>query len=129
MFIFCNSNDLPKIKTLLAALGERPKGIIVYPATDIRVGSWIEPSGDHKEAGRFLTDMLAQANLRPSLNWEKDFFPKKPDIHDDTFVQHEDVYRAKAVVNSPTGLKVINPNGSSDSSGFRNPFRSREDYY
>ncbi len=86
-FILCNEGDADSIKKLLAGHGHIPKAVLTYPRRELRIRSWDQPVGDHQVADELLTNMLAQAKIQPTIDWEKDVFPEGLELErNDVFV-------------------------------------------
>lgn len=108
-YIFANHADSEVIKDVLAANNLKPKGIIVFPATEIRVESWIEPKGDFKKAGQILNSFFQDAGIINTIDWEEDLFEGgSPHMEIDTYVSPSSAARSKTIIKEKDKLKIIN---------------------
>jgi len=112
-FILCNEGDAESIKKLLAGHGHIPKAILTYPRNELRIRSWNQPVGDHQVADKLLTNMLAQAKIKPTIDWEKDVFPEGLELErDNVFVSNKSVEQSRCIIIDDRGLPgVANCNG------------------
>lgn len=106
VFVLLNEGDAGRMKDMLARYGRNPKGILTYPRPALRVESWDKPAGDHKIAGELLQKTTSEAGLHPSINWERDLFPRKPKIENDTYVDAGDVAASRCIIKDESGLMV-----------------------
>lgn len=106
-FVFCNEVDVNEIRNLLATETKLPKGIFTYPASSLRVESWIQPLGDHEVVDRLFDNAFQQSGLKPSLDWERDILGDVPEIKYGVFVEKSFVEHSKTVVKTEKGLEVV----------------------
>ena len=105
-FIFVNSKDVDSIKDILSGLRILPKGILVYPQSDLRTISWLDPIGDHEKAAELIDSMFSQAGLSPSIDW-RSLFQRPPKIIGDTFVSIGEEIGSKEIVKKDGVLEII----------------------
>lgn len=98
-FILCNDGDADSIKKLLAGHNRMPKAILTYPRKKLRIRSWLQPVGDHLVADELLQNMFAQAKIEPTIDWEKDVFPKGLELkRDGVMVSNRSVMESHCII-------------------------------
>lgn len=110
-FILCNAADVNYIKRVLAVNGIKPRGIITYPNQEIRVKSWVEPTGDHEVAAEFINRAMEESGIERSIDWSQDLFPSLPNIKNDSFVSEKDIARSGTIIKKGKDLFIVDSNG------------------